>query len=235
MKRKSFHQYGLLIFYSALLSCSAPTELNTEPSTNADEVAVERPSTPPIIAIATPGPTPSKTTEPKDTTDEPSGLTSEPLSLPLLPMPSISPVLLPTPAISPASEFIATPTPEASAEADESTDSAGSDQRLREAFKNQTNNLQIEGAGRVIRLLADDTTGSRHQRFIVELASGQTLLIAHNIDLAPKILDLKVGDNIAFYGEYEWNNQGGVMHWTHKDPAEVHEAGWLRHKNKIYQ
>ena len=95
--------------------------------------------------------------------------------------------------------------------ADENT-VQNSDQKLAEAFENQTNNLQIEGTGIVTRLLADDTSGSRHQRFIVQLASGQPLLIAHNIDLAPKILDLKVGDRITFYGEYEWNNQGGVIH-----------------------
>jgi hypothetical protein len=62
-----------------------------------------------------------------------------------------------------------------------------------------------------------DNQGSRHQRFILKLNSSQTLLIAYNIDLAPKIKNLKVGDHVNFYGEYEWNSKGGVIHWTHHD------------------
>lgn len=81
----------------------------------------------------------------------------------------------------------------------------------------------------------DDTNGSRHQRLILRLASGQTLLIAHNIDIAPRIAALKSGDPIAFYGQYEWNAEGGVIHWTHRDPNGQHVAGWLKHNGMIYQ
>jgi len=87
----------------------------------------------------------------------------------------------------------------------------------------------------VTRILTDDNEGSRHQRFIVKLATGQTLLLAHNIDLASRVENLSVGDTVDFRGEYEWNDRGGVMHWTHRDPAGRHEAGWIRHNGKIYQ
>lgn len=43
------------------------------------------------------------------------------------------------------------------------------------------------GEGVVDRALSDDNDGSRHQRFILRLASGQTLLIAHNIDISLRI------------------------------------------------
>lgn len=89
--------------------------------------------------------------------------------------------------------------------------------------------------GIVVVVLVDDLQGSRHQRFIIELASGQTLLIAHNIDLAPRINTLSSGDRIEFFGEYEWNEQGGVVHWTHYDPAGNHEDGWILHNNILYQ
>lgn len=110
-----------------------------------------------------------------------------------------------------------------------------SDQVLRNAFNKKISNLQVQSQGVVIKVLKDDLEGGKHQRFILKLNSGQTLLIAHNIDLAPRINNLKVGDVVSFYGEYEWNPQGGVIHWTHKDPQEKHPHGWLKHKGKIYQ
>lgn len=94
---------------------------------------------------------------------------------------------------------------------------------------------QTRGSGTVIRMLADDHDGSRHQRFILQVAGGRTLLIAHNIDLAPRIAGLKMGDTVEFYGEYEWNNKGGVIHWTHHDPNGRHVAGWLKHGGRTYQ
>ena len=94
---------------------------------------------------------------------------------------------------------------------------------------------QVRGSGTVIRTLSDDNKGSRHQRFIIKLASGQTLLIAHNIDLAQRVSFLSVGDNVEFYGVYESNSKGGVIHWTHHDPKNRHEAGWLKHKGRTYQ
>jgi hypothetical protein len=82
--------------------------------------------------------------------------------------------------------------------------------------------------------LPDDLEGSRHQRFVLRLSSGQTLLVAHNIDLAPRISSLNRGDKVEFYGEYEWNAKGGVIHWTHHDPSGRHVGGWLKHDSKTY-
>lgn len=106
---------------------------------------------------------------------------------------------------------------------------------LRQAFEEQRSDVQVQGMGVVKKTLPDDNKGSRHQRFILQIADGQTLLVAHNIDLAEKIKGLKKGDRVEFYGEYEWSEQGGVMHWTHHDPSGRHEDGWLKHNGKIYQ
>jgi hypothetical protein len=110
-----------------------------------------------------------------------------------------------------------------------------SDDILQDAFNQQRSNLQVEGQGTVTRILSDDLDGSRHQRFILQLSSGQTLLIAHNIDLAPRISGLQIGDTVRFYGEYEWNPEGGVIHWTHHDPNGRHVDGWLEHGGQRYQ
>nr|WP_237524239.1 DUF3465 domain-containing protein [Shewanella sp. KX20019] len=116
-----------------------------------------------------------------------------------------------------------------------STAVAADELRISQAFLQQQSGIQVQSRGVVTRLLADDTKGSRHQRFIVTLANGQTLLIAHNIDLAPRIESLKTGDSISFYGVYEYNERGGVVHWTHHDPQGRHIGGWLKHQGKTYQ
>ena len=103
------------------------------------------------------------------------------------------------------------------------------------AYNNRQSDVQVQGQGTVTRVLPDDRDGSRHQRFILELDSGQALLIAHNIDLAPRINGLNKGDTVAFYGEYEWNSKGGVIHWTHNDPNGRHVDGWLKHRGRTYQ
>ncbi|MCC7299842.1 MAG: DUF3465 domain-containing protein [Verrucomicrobia bacterium] len=112
---------------------------------------------------------------------------------------------------------------------------SGSDAVVASAFANHKSNIQVQGCGQVIKVLSDDNNGSRHQRFIIKLASGQTLLIAHNIDLAKRVASIKTGDTIEFSGEYEWNPQGGVIHWTHSDPQGRHTAGWIKHNGQTYQ
>ncbi|TLE16488.1 DUF3465 domain-containing protein [Vibrio cholerae] len=109
------------------------------------------------------------------------------------------------------------------------------DAALQQAYQSQQSDLQVQGFGQVAKVLPDDNDGSRHQKFILKLNSGQTLLVAHNIDLAPRIPNLKVGDIVEFYGEYEWNKKGGVLHWTHKDPQNRHAHGWLKHNGQVYE
>lgn len=125
-------------------------------------------------------------------------------------------------------EISMTDTPVAGAESSKPAASA-------RVFETRSSNNQLQGQGIVIKVLPDDQEGSRHQRFILKLPSGQTLLIAHNIDLAPRISSLRVGDSVAFNGEYKPNAKGGVVHWTHHDPAGRHAAGWLKHGGQTYQ
>lgn len=112
---------------------------------------------------------------------------------------------------------------------------SGGDSSFARAFTARAGNLELEGQGTVSELLTDDTDGAGHQRFIVRLDSGQTLLVTHNIDIAPRVSALRVGDTISFKGEYEWNAQGGLIHWTHHDPTGSHTTGWIRHGGRTYQ
>lgn len=106
---------------------------------------------------------------------------------------------------------------------------------IAEASAGYRDGQQARGAGTVVRILPDDNDGSRHQRFILRLPSGRTLLIAHNIDLAPRVSGIREGDTVEFYGEFAYNDKGGVIHWTHHDPQGRHPGGWLRHRGRTYQ
>jgi hypothetical protein len=110
-----------------------------------------------------------------------------------------------------------------------------SSQELISAYNNKQNDKIISASGIIIKLLADDNDGSRHQKFIVRISPALTVLVAHNIDLAPRVDSLVKGEPIAFKGEYEWNKKGGVIHWTHHDPRDSHPAGWLKYRGKLYQ
>jgi len=115
-----------------------------------------------------------------------------------------------------------------------STRSEVSSSEIEAVFNNRQSDVQVQGQGRVVRILPDDNRGSRHQRFILEV-NDLSLLVAHNIDLAPRLNELNKGDTVTFYGEYEWNAKGGVIHWTHNDPNHRHIDGWLKHRGRTYQ
>lgn len=106
---------------------------------------------------------------------------------------------------------------------------------IAQLFEEQKSKVVVEGTGTVIRLLDDDTKGDQHQKFILELASGQTILIAHNIDIAPRLDGLEKGDTVEFRGEYIYTEEGGTVHWTHRDPSGRHRAGWLIWNGQTYQ
>ena len=99
-------------------------------------------------------------------------------------------------------------------------------------YREHRSKVQVKGVGKVIKILSDDLKGSRHQRIIIRYSPSLTLLIVHNIDIAPKLKGVRVGDSVEFSGEYVWNSKGGVIHWTHPAPHHRHKAGYLKFKDK---
>ena len=102
------------------------------------------------------------------------------------------------------------------------------------AYSKKQSDVQVSGQGVVAKLLPDDQKGARHQKFLVRINTEQTLLFAHNIDLAER-LPVKVGDAVSFNGEYVYNPKGGIVHWTHLDPQGNHTPGWIMLQGKKYQ
>lgn len=89
--------------------------------------------------------------------------------------------------------------------------------------------------GTVERTLSDDRDGSAHQRFILRLDDGRTLLISHNIDLAPRLEGLQKGERLTVRGVYQWNDRGGVIHWTHHDPEGKQPGGYIERQGRRYR
>lgn len=104
---------------------------------------------------------------------------------------------------------------------------------LAQAFLHKQSHVWLQGHGEVVKLLADDTQGARHQRFLLRVSAEQTLLFAHNIDLAPRA-EVNIGDQVQFKGEYIYNPKGGILHWTHHDP-QGREGGWIKHNGQTYE
>lgn len=109
-----------------------------------------------------------------------------------------------------------------------------SPQSIASAWRRHAHGATVEDQGTVARILPDDREGSRHQRFLVRIDGGPTVLVAHNIDLAPRA-EVRTGDRIALRGEYIWNPKGGIVHWTHRDPDGHHGAGWIEAEGRRVQ
>lgn len=105
---------------------------------------------------------------------------------------------------------------------------------VEDLFTEQRSGVMVTVRGEVVHILPDDNEGSRHQRFLVELSTDRTLLVAHNIDLAERV-PLEDGDTILLRGQYEWTDKGGTLHWTHHDPGNRREGGWIEHGGVRYE
>jgi hypothetical protein len=101
-------------------------------------------------------------------------------------------------------------------------------------YAQQQSDTMVEFEARVDRVLSDDNVDSRHQRFILKLDNGHTVLVAHNIDLAARV-PVREWDLVKVRGEYEYNPQGGVVHWTHRDPGMGIKHGWIEHQGQRYE
>lgn len=106
--------------------------------------------------------------------------------------------------------------------------------KIRAAKNDENSQFWMTAEGTVIKNLKDDTKGSQHQKFLFELAPDVTLLVAHNIDLAPRA-PVREGDVVKIKGRYEWNNRGGVLHWTHHDPKGRKQEGYIYAGGKYYK
>jgi hypothetical protein len=106
------------------------------------------------------------------------------------------------------------------------TQAAVEEDPARTAFAERRSDVWLTVEGELVRVLPDDRRSPRHQRFVLETPTGQTILVVHNVDVAPRVT-VRPGDELEVRGLYVWNPQGGLIHFTHRS-AGPGEGGWIR-------
>jgi len=92
----------------------------------------------------------------------------------------------------------------------------------------------VELSGRILRLLPDDDIDGGHQRFVIDAGDGHSVLVAHNLALSQRV-PAGIGDRLHLRGKFEWNEQGGLIHWTHDDPFRDEPAGYIRFRGSVFR
>lgn len=123
--------------------------------------------------------------------------------------------------------------PSSTAPASTATAGAASES-IEQAIESKLEEVWVRAEGAVSKLLPDDTEGDEHQRFLVQLSNGTTVLIAHNTDVARRV-PVAEDDRVTFRGKYVWNDKGGVVHWTHRHSRREEEYGWIEHNGQRYE
>lgn len=120
--------------------------------------------------------------------------------------------------------------------ADATDSSTGSDGGIIRLFQQRRSDVVVTASGTVVKLLPDDDDDSdgsgKHQLFLVELLTGITVKVSHNLEFGR--VPVQEGQVVSFRGEYEWTEKGGTIHWTHHDPRGSHEDGWIELDGKRY-
>ena len=107
-------------------------------------------------------------------------------------------------------------------------------QEILAAQQDHARKVEVTVDARVDKKLPDDTKGLPHERFLIRLGNGTRVLVAHDTKMAPYV-PLQAGDTVRIHGEYIWNEQGGVLHWTHHANTGRHEGGWIDYAGQRYQ
>jgi hypothetical protein len=118
------------------------------------------------------------------------------------------------------------------------TDAGGvwpvSDTQIIEDQDQHRSKVEVTLSAPVERLLPDDTQGNPHQKFLLGISNGTTVLVAHNTKLAPHI-PIHEGDLVTIHGEFVWNKKGGLVHYTHHSTSRHHQSGWIQCNGLQYQ
>jgi hypothetical protein len=97
-------------------------------------------------------------------------------------------------------------------------------------FRERENGNWLTVSATVTRLLPDSYGRFQHQRFIARCPSGQTILIVNDVSIGQRV-PVAVGQRVVVRGQYVWNEQGGLIHFTHHGDGS---GGWILYQGHVY-
>jgi hypothetical protein len=105
---------------------------------------------------------------------------------------------------------------------------------LEHALHDRHSGFMSEVSGTVVRMVVDDKSDPRAQKFFIRLENGQTVMVIHDQEAAGRI-PLAVSDPVTVRGEFSWSETGGTLQFTHRDRSRERRHGFVEHKGKRYQ
>ncbi|MNJ98405.1 hypothetical protein D3C87_161710 [compost metagenome] len=116
----------------------------------------------------------------------------------------------------------------------DSVDPRAPDRDIVAAVNNQRRVNFVEGSGMVVtKILPDDNSGLKHQKWMVRLSNGKLMQAVYNSDMCPRV-PLQVGDVVSMGGMFIWTNEGAMLHWLHHDPRGNRPDGYVGVNGKFY-
>jgi hypothetical protein len=100
------------------------------------------------------------------------------------------------------------------------------------AFRAHQSGVWLALSGTVTGLLSDTDGAREHQRFVVGCADGQTVLIVNDVSIGQRA-PVHVGDRVTVRGQYIWNSEGGLIHFTHHAVGSS-QGGWILLGGRLY-
>jgi len=92
--------------------------------------------------------------------------------------------------------------------------------------------VEVHDRGDVTRVLGiRESRSGLHEGFIFA-AAGATYTVEDNADITG-VIPLRRGEALELQGQLECNDD--VIHWTHRDPAGRHIAGYIIADGRTYQ
>ncbi|MCA1778196.1 MAG: DUF3465 domain-containing protein [Xanthomonadaceae bacterium] len=108
-----------------------------------------------------------------------------------------------------------------------------SNERLLDAFEDGRTSIWVSGQAPVSQILGDEGIGGPHQRFVLRLNEGVTIIVRHSLQASERV-PVERGDSVRFHGRYDWEASGGIISLTHSDPEQPGGGGWVEHKGVRY-
>jgi hypothetical protein len=103
------------------------------------------------------------------------------------------------------------------------------------ALRQQRSGVEVIADGTVAYVPTYAAPSGEHEGFFIRLRSGcaATLRVETNTAFTGPI-PLRVGERVIVKGEFDYDADGGVIHWTHRAFGSHHASGYVEAGGRFY-